>query len=299
MLDLDKSLLNTSSSSLGLFLPQTPEPTADFTQYLCFRPNSASDVLGCERRFLLSPRSMPSSVTLPHTAPGQPSCLVSTPAFPNLPENEFQTFNQYSIPNIQASNHSAGENTQLWNLFDDADPWNTVGRILGLETNTTKKPGSSLEDDMRSFMTRDRSGVGSNIPNNNATSPNTTEMPKLGECLVSPCLLGEYRSSDDAHEGTLVDINDGSPPAMELEMLVPQVDNTVFDMADVAQSSFIITPFQSTSDSLKCSEQPNEVPATTSVLSPTTALPDPSDAEEDSVLCPRLFSDSFSDSDEE
>ena len=157
-------LVDSSSSSLGLFHPRTPEPFPVFPRF----PPHILRTPEAQRSQLVSvvddvsPLSQSTSRVDAFTSPAYSDISQFTTAFDvsvSLPckQEQLLAFNQRPI----MDDCSTGPpDSQLWNLFEEDDPWNAIGAVLGLGLQGSITSSKSLEDEMRDCMTDDRHGVG-------------------------------------------------------------------------------------------------------------------------------------------
>jgi hypothetical protein len=189
ILNLDTSLPSSSDSSLGLSVPQIPERSI-FARYPRLGPLFTGQSTPIRRtdhpcdypRFtksksvhLLSPHfetpMKEGNVSLVSSLAANGATLTEL-SF-NNPSDDGMSNSDCPVvlpePDINVEMHPAlafnqslsaraylDEEGSTWNLFDADDPWDAIGKLLGLESVT---PNSKF-DDMRKHMIQDRSGVG-------------------------------------------------------------------------------------------------------------------------------------------
>lgn len=182
----------SSSSSLGLWGPQVPEPStgrcADARQHSSRASvNDEFDTLNCPRLISDSTNHERAAFKLPLPKSSSPSLSRVSPTS----QSEIHSFSglQYEPPALDNGSPrfstsrklSSNPPSQLVrldqnlpevlpeNLFDDNDPWNTIGRLLKIERQTENQSSTvetrtstsrQLTNYLRSLMTPDRSGVG-------------------------------------------------------------------------------------------------------------------------------------------
>ena len=233
LLNPDKPcLVDSSSSSLGLFHPRTPEPLPIFSRFPphMFRTPEAQRSQLVSVTDDVSPLSQSTSCVDAFTSPAYSDISQFTATFDmpvSLPCRQEQAlaFNQCPIMDDDSTGRP---NSHLWNLFDEADPWNTIGAVLGLGLQGSNTSRKSLEDEMRDFMTDDRHGVGY-IP-----SGQQCKVSCLATGLLGDESAGCYRMRSDVPAFEDPDESDWASYLVEAE--------------DIAQSEGFIGHFPDTDD---------------------------------------------------
>jgi hypothetical protein len=211
-----------------------------------------------------------------------------------------QVFNQSSFTDDQAVNSSrSSEDGQVWNLFEQADPWSAVEKILGLETKQSKMACISLEDDMKKFLTTSRSGVGyihTEVPQGNEPSFPLPEVRKNEEPPDWSFTLDDDLSLLDDTEEPCPFVRGGTPAVVgRRRRPALQMNDAEHDHVVDAQSGALRS--QSTDDA----RLDETLPGANQLYQPSDApelVPGPRDCDEEGPFLLRpLFSDSLSDSD--